>query len=172
MARLFFALWPPPEAGPKLEALAADMARRYGGRAVPAGKIHLTLAFLGEVDEGDAARASEVAGRIAAPAFDLRFDRVGSFAGARVAWAGASEPHRDATALADELCAGLRGAGFALDKRAFVAHATLVRRIVRRLPESPLEAIDWTANRFALVESDLRTGRYAEKGSWKLGAGS
>lgn len=171
MARHFFALWPPPGAQPALAALAAELARRCGGRAVPVDKIHLTLAFLGEIDAGGVARAREIAGGVVAPALDLRFDRVGSFAGARVAWTGMSEPDRDAAGLATELAARLRDAGFAIDRRPTVLHATLARRVAQPIPEAPIAALAWTADRFALVESDLRTGRYVETGSWKL-AGS
>jgi 2'-5' RNA ligase len=169
MARFFLALWPPPGARPQLAALAADLARRCGGRAVPTDKVHLTLAFLGEIDAGGVARASEVAAAVAAPALELRFDRAGSFPGARVAWAGMSQPDRDATSLATELSTRLRDAGFAIDRRPIVLHATLARRVARPLAEAPVETIAWAADRFALVESDLRTGRYMEKGSWKLG---
>jgi 2'-5' RNA ligase len=79
-----------------------------------------------------------------------------------------SQPDRDATGLATELSGRLREAGFAIDKRPIVLHATLARRVARPLAEASVEAIAWTADRFALVESDLRTGRYTEKGSWKL----
>ena len=60
--RLFFAIWPDSTAVDALGRLAVEVAGRTGGRATPADKIHLTLAFLGEVAaerSGDVAAAGE-----------------------------------------------------------------------------------------------------------------
>ena len=169
MARLFFALWPPKTARALLAELGTKLAQDCGGRAVVADKIHLTLAFLGEVDAAGEVRALEVAEAIAFEPFELVLDRVGCFPRAHVAWAAPSAPDPRAGRLAEELAAGLRAAGFALERRAFAAHVTLVRRIVRPCAEAPSESIAWKANAFALVESDSRTGRYVEKASWRGG---
>jgi 2'-5' RNA ligase len=99
--------------------------------------------------------------------FDLVLDCVGSFARAQVAWAGPSAPDPRAGRLATELAAALRDAGFELERRPFAAHVTLVRHINRPCAEAPSEPINWMASAFALVESDLRTGRYVEKGRWE-----
>ena len=53
--RLFFALWPPPEAARALADWANDVASGTAGKPVVAENIHLTLAFLGEADPGEAA---------------------------------------------------------------------------------------------------------------------
>src|SRR6185503_9972246 len=44
--RLFFAAWPPPRTAAALH----EWSKALRGRATPAEKIHLTLAFLGEAD--------------------------------------------------------------------------------------------------------------------------
>jgi 2'-5' RNA ligase len=49
MARVFFALWPSPEAARQLAAVAASFAAAAGGRATRLESLHLTLAFLGDV---------------------------------------------------------------------------------------------------------------------------
>ncbi len=56
MPRLFFALWPDPPTRTAL-AMLVDGLPLVGGRRVPAENLHLTLAFLGNVDEGAAAAA-------------------------------------------------------------------------------------------------------------------
>ena len=167
MARLFFALWPPREARAPLAALAAKLATECGGRAIVTAKIHLTLAFLGEVDGLAEARAREVADSIPFEPFDLALDRIGSFPKAHVAWAGPSALDPRAGRLARELGEGLADAGFTLERhRPFAAHVTLARRIRQPCAEAPIAPIVWTCASFALVESDLRTGRYLEKGEW------
>ena len=55
--RLFFALWPPAETA----AALARWAKGLEGRAIPAEKIHLTLAFLGGVAPDRAANRSAMA---------------------------------------------------------------------------------------------------------------
>ena len=47
--RLFFALWPDEDARSALCAATAKAVRTSGGRPVPAGTLHVTLAFLGSV---------------------------------------------------------------------------------------------------------------------------
>ena len=169
MARLFFALWPPEAARAALSRLALDAAERTGGKPVAAAKIHLTLAFLGDLAPDRAAAAATAADRVEAQAFCTTFDRLGSFARAGVAWAGPSQPPPQLEALAASLAARLRESGFTLEERAFAAHVTLARRIRHKLAAAPVEPVAWAANAFALVESDLRTGRYETRGSWVLG---
>jgi hypothetical protein len=36
------------------------------------------------------------------------------------------------------------------------------------IESTPVEPVGWEAKAFALVESDLRTGRYETRGSWVL----
>ena len=170
MARLFFALWPSAGARSGLASLATEVAAQSGGRAVPEAKIHLTLAFLGEVAPQRMASALSVAGSLAGQAFDLELDRIGSFPRAGVAWAGASRTPPALEALAAALANGLRCAGVELEERPFAAHVTLARRIIRRPVERAVAPIAWQAREFALVESDLRTGHYATRERWELEA--
>ena len=168
MARLFYALWPDPPAQRALAELARSMAEASGGRAVPTEKIHLTLAFLGEVDAGRLAEAEQRIADVAAEPFRLTLDRLGSFRGVRVGWAGASDPPPALCTLAANLTARLRERGFKLEERAFAPHVTLVRRIQRRIEPAAIGAISWNVEAFALVES--RAGAYETRKAWMLGA--
>jgi len=168
--RLFFALWPSEPARSALAKLALEVAARSGGRAVGAEKLHLTLAFLGDTPRERIPAAVEAARCIDARCFLAIVDRVGSFARAGVAWAGMSAPPPALAELAARLSSRLREAQFVLDKRPFAAHATLARRIGRSIPAEPIDPIEWDATRFALVESNLRTGRYETLASWELEA--
>lgn len=164
MPRHFFALWPDPAAATKLAVLARELAEASGGKPVPREKIHLTLAFLGEV-EGDALeRALEVAGTIRVAAFEVRLDRTGSFRGARVGWAGCESPAPGLVDLAGQLAQALKAAGFALEARPFAPHVTLARKIRTSIGRSPIEPVNWRAGAFALVRSEA--GRYETIGSW------
>ena len=169
MARLFFALWPPAGARAALERLAADVALVSGGKAVEAGKIHLTLAFLGEVDEARRDALRGVAAALRARPFVLRLDRVGSFRRSRVAWAGASDVPAELRALQSSLEEALRAHGFDLEERPFRLHVTLARKTRERVPAASIDAIEFACDAMALVVSDLASGEYRTLESWPLG---
>ncbi len=172
MARLFFALWPASAARDELAALGERLAAEAGGRAVPAQKIHLTLAFLGEVSEAKARLAAGVAATLKSAPFVISVDRIGSFERSGVAWAGMSSPPEALLGLARDLAQGLRLGGFRIERRAFAAHFTLARRVRVKLDREVVPALRWEAKGFSLVASDLRTGCYEQIGAWPLEGGA
>jgi 2'-5' RNA ligase len=153
-----------------LQALVRDLkATGADVRWVQAGGLHLTLKFLGEIDEAQAFRVkailAEVAGRHAA--FPLRLEGTGAFPGERsprVLWVGfAAEP--GLLALQGELDKALEAEGFAREDRAFKPHLTLGRvKGTARLQNAMLELAKhreesfggMTVRKVALFESRLR----------------
>jgi RNA 2',3'-cyclic 3'-phosphodiesterase len=169
MARLFFALWPDVDALRQLEALSHDVALVAEGTATPADKIHLTLAFLGEVPAERQAAVELAGSQTQGPAFKWTLDRVGSFRRARVAWAGTSEPPAALLELQSSLAQRLAEGGFALEERPFAPHLTLARKIAKPLPAAAIPPIRIASTSLALVVSDAGTGRYTTVKSWPLG---
>jgi len=169
VARLFFALWPDPETAAALAGLALRLAQDSGGRPVPVGKIHLTLAFLGEVAPERMPAALEAA-TLRARGFEGVLDQVGSFRRAGVAWAGMADPPRGLIGLERKLASRLREAGFALEEREFTPHVTLARRTGRAVPRAAIAPIPWAADAFTLVRAETGTGRYSIVESWPLRA--
>ena len=167
MARLFFALWPDALARDRLGALALDVAQASRGKPVPAANLHLTIAFLGEVNDARVDLLSGIAAGIEAPAFRMELDRVGSFARARVAWAGCARPDPRLMDLQAAIATGLDRQGFTLEDRPFAPHLTLARKAIVALPPRRIEPIGWQVGEFALVSS--RAGRYETEASWRLG---
>ena len=168
--RLFFAIWPDAPAAAALQKLAVEVAGRTGGRATPADKIHLTLAFLGEVAAERVDEASAAGHAVRARPFELVFDIAGWFRGARVAWIGCSQPAPELVDLHAALETQLRDRGFVLEDRAFAPHVTLARKVRRSVPRSPVAPIRWPAREIALVRSGEGTGRYTTIGRWALDA--
>ena len=143
--RLFFALWPPRETALALERWAQGLE----GRRTPAGRIHLTLAFLGEAD---GARASAAARRVLTGGFLLRLEEAGYWGHNKIVWAGPSPLPAALAQLAELLQLELYKEGFILDRRPFAAHVTLVRKA----PAQPLPALpplEWPVREFHLVSS-------------------
>ena len=117
MARLFFALWPGAAASRQLARVGEALAALAGGKPVPAEKIHMTLAFLGSVQDEDAGKAASAAGAIGGDAVRMTIDTVGSFGSARVGWAAPSRAVPELAILQARLADELRDRGFALEAR-------------------------------------------------------
>ncbi|HNH34889.1 MAG TPA: RNA 2',3'-cyclic phosphodiesterase [Rhodocyclaceae bacterium] len=174
--RVFFAIWPPEEAGGVLHRLAAAARRECGGRAMTRETIHLTLAFVGEVDDdrlADLLRAAGVAA--AAPGlrgFDLVLDRLGWWRHNRILWAGCGQPDPALPALAGALARALGDAGFPVERRPFAAHLTLLRNSrCAAVPAMP-EGVRWPVREFVLVRSRLseKGAHYEILDRWPLAA--
>jgi RNA 2',3'-cyclic 3'-phosphodiesterase len=144
--RLFFALWPPREAALALES----WAQAVEGRRTPAGKIHLTLAFLGEAD---ADKALAAASRVQAGGFRLPLEEARHWSHNHIVWAGPHRVPEELARLVEALQLELYREGFVLERRPFAAHVTLVRKAAK--PESlpSLPRVVWPAREFALVGS-------------------
>jgi RNA 2',3'-cyclic 3'-phosphodiesterase len=97
----------------------------------PAG-IHLTLAFLGELNDAqltEAMQATEIAAQQVSP-FTYRLTRLGIFGSVshpRVLWMGIDEPSSSLARLHRILNQELEQRGFEIDKRPFSPHLTLAR---------------------------------------------
>jgi RNA 2',3'-cyclic 3'-phosphodiesterase len=167
VASCFFAVRPGAAARSRLAACARALLERSGGRAVPPANYHLTLAFLGSLAPERLAAATRAAAAVRAERFAFTLDRVGSFRGARVAWAGSSAPAARLVELQARLARALAAGGFVLEERAFAPHVTLARRIERTVAREPIGAIAWDVAEFALMRSEA--GAYATLAAWPLG---
>ncbi len=151
--RLFFALWPPREAAEALHAWALEARRATGGRATRAESIHLTLAFLGEIEER---RLPELRSYSAGgEAHALLVEQARYWARNRIVWAGPNEIPDRLRVLAGNLAARLAERNFATEARPFAAHVTLIRK-TRGPGEMPkLPEVDWPVREYLLVRSRL-----------------
>lgn len=153
--RLFFALWPPPRAARRLYAWAEKAARETRGRVTRAETIHLTLAFLGEVDEEKLPLAIEAGRGAGGNAHSLPIEQARWWAHNRIVWVGPNEIPAPLAALAAELKSNLVQAGFGMEERAFAAHVTLIRKANEPHALPPLPALEWPVDEFVLVRSAL-----------------
>lgn len=170
MPRLFFAIWPDTEAGERLETLASELNAQAGGRAVPRDKVHLTLAFLGEVAPDRADDLVKAADAVREAPFELVLDRIGAFRRARVAWVGTDTPPEPLLRVEAKLREGLRARGFDLEERPFKPHVTLVRKVDRTLKTAGIAPVVWPVREIALVRSDMGNGSYTTMATWELKA--
>jgi 2'-5' RNA ligase len=124
--RLFIAIELPDDLKKTLSRLRADVP---GARWVPPEQLHLTLAFLGEVEEKTAGELGERLALIQTPPFQLRFSGTGCFPNRhrpRVLWAGL-EPNPRLTHLAARVHEAVLACGIPQEERPFSPHITLAR---------------------------------------------
>jgi 2'-5' RNA ligase len=182
--RLFVALLPPPEAQAELQAALAPLRLpwprlRWTGQSET---WHITLAFLGEVDQARlpalGTRLERTAGRHRA--LDVSISKAGAFpsaARARVLWAGIEGDRRALAELAGSVAAGARRADAPPpdEGRRYRPHLTLARCGEPTDVGSLVEALAgfvgsvWTAGQIHLVRSQLAPRlRYDTIESWPL----
>lgn len=132
--RAFIAIHLPSEIRHNLEQVLKDLYSRWPQapvRWVPAGNIHLTLKFLGEVSTANLpllikSLAAEAARR---PAFEISVGGLGAFPSLRrprVVWVGVEAPP-ELGALQHGVEAEMAHLGYAPEERAFSPHLTLGR---------------------------------------------
>lgn len=124
--RLFIAIEIPDDLKKKLCSLKTNIP---GARWVQAEHIHLTLSFLGEVNESALEQLNSELARIQMAEFELCFSGTGCFPGrqrARVLWVGL-EPNPSLDELATKVRAAVLSCGIPLEERPFSPHITLSR---------------------------------------------
>lgn len=184
MIRLFVALPLPEEVRDRLSRIAGGLP---GARWIAPENYHVTLRFIGEVDDGTAADVDAALDRLAAQPFALTLDGMGTFGRGHMAktlWVAVqrAEPLQH---LRDKVESALVRAGLPPDERKYTAHVSLAR--LGSTPESRLaeflavngafRAGPISVDRFVLYESILGRdgGVYRELrsypfGGWRPGA--
>jgi RNA 2',3'-cyclic 3'-phosphodiesterase len=125
MLRLFVGIGFPPELKLRLSLLSCGIP---GARWVGADNLHLTLRFIGETSEDQAADIDAALGRVRARSFPLQLSGIGVFTPEkpRVLWVGTlREPQL--SALRDKIEQALIRAGLPPEPRKFSPHVTLAR---------------------------------------------
>ncbi|HKT19269.1 MAG TPA: RNA 2',3'-cyclic phosphodiesterase [Stellaceae bacterium] len=122
MLRLFVGIALPPELKLRLSLLASGVP---GAKWVDPGNYHVTLRFIGEVDEGSAADIDDALARIRAPRFEVTLASIGHF-GARMLWVGV-ERNSALQHLHEKVESALNRLGFPSEERRYTPHVTLAR---------------------------------------------
>ncbi|MHA1536252.1 MAG: RNA 2',3'-cyclic phosphodiesterase [Alphaproteobacteria bacterium] len=126
MIRLFAAIEMPEATRRSLSDLCHGIP---GARWTPDENLHLTLRFIGEVDEDIADDIDHALAGVRAPGFDLTIDRVDAFGSkekARSIWAGIA-PNPALDLLQGRIESALVRAGLPPEGRKFIPHITLAR---------------------------------------------
>lgn len=128
---------------------------------------HVTLVFLGEVDDETRARLVRELGEVRQPVLRLRIERLGTFERAGILHAEV-EVSPQLLRLYEGVAAAVKRVGLAVEERPYRAHITLARarnndgkktiaRLRRSLEQQRISG-RWMAAEFLLYESQLSPG--------------
>jgi RNA 2',3'-cyclic 3'-phosphodiesterase len=173
MLRLFVSIALPPELKLRLSLLCNGVPE---ARWVDAGNFHLTLRFIGEVDEGIASDIDTTLLKIKARRFRLTLAGVGQF-GLHSLWVGV-EKTEEVLQLQGKVESSLRRLGLEAETRRYTPHVTLARlrpplgpRLQAFMTQHALfRAESFEVERFALVASYLTKGGaiYEDQAEYEL----
>ncbi|HET8705100.1 MAG TPA: RNA 2',3'-cyclic phosphodiesterase [Pseudomonadales bacterium] len=171
--RLFFAVWPPAERIPTISRTSPPLFSVTGGRLIPPENFHVTLLFLGSVENSTQEQLCRAVDKINERAFTLSFTR-------RDVWKnGIASLRCDAAPeallqLHLQLKAAAKETGIVVEERPYLPHITLIRRanVANWAGQNGALAhletpINWEVNEFSLVssESDASTSDTDNPGS-------
>jgi RNA 2',3'-cyclic 3'-phosphodiesterase len=164
--RLFVALGLPDNVAHSLLTLQSGVP---GARWSTREQLHLTLRFIGEVDEQDAGAIDDALASIFAPAFMLQLTAVGAFGGKtpRALWAGVA-PNNALMHLQRKIESAIQRLRFPAEERKYTPHVTLARlrgsptaRVAEYLADHSLYA----SSPFEVTEFALYSSRLTPNGS-------
>ena len=170
------------------EALAGIAGRLKpliaGARWVPPESMHMTLRFLGEIDDETAGKVRDALAAVPGAPFQARFSGLGAFPSeerAAVLWAGVAGGSGELVSLAARVTEVTKGFGVKSDEKPFIPHLTLARirppaglerlEVFRELKETGIGMSE--VGGFLLMRSILRPGGpvYETIGEYGLGGG-
>lgn len=168
MKRLFFALWPDEATRAKIDQLNNTLiCNRL--KKTRADNLHITLAFMGSIDETTVQAIKQQIPHITAQPITIVFDQLTSWSNASILCLTSSQQPQQIIDLVEQLKIVIEEQGVELDSRLYTAHVTLARR-AQLNPTIALEPICWQAINFVLVES-VSTSKgvdYQVLASWPL----
>jgi 2'-5' RNA ligase len=148
--RVFFALWPDDATRSAMSRATREAVRMSGGRAIAKERLHLTVAFLGELTAAGVDVARGVPPISVGP-FELVLDAVGVWPESKILWLAPSAPPAALVELEARLWDALVEVGFHGEERVYRPHVTLARRA--RAVEAAVEPVRFDVRELALVES-------------------
>lgn len=164
MPRLFTGLEIPAETGQFLSLLRGGLR---GARWIDAENYHITLRFIGDIDDRMADEVADALDRIRRRSFEVRIDGLGSFGNGKPhsIW-GRVEPLKELQELQGEQERILQRLGFTGERRKYIPHVTLARlkgttneEVARWLAErGDFRAPPFVAGRFVLFSSKASVG--------------
>lgn len=176
MPRLFTGLEVPEDVAFRLSMLRGGVS---GAKWIESSDYHLTLSFIGNVDEAIASDLADELARIEGPEFSVRLSELGSFGGDKPrSIVALAEPAKELISLQSQNDRALRRAGVEPERRKFTPHVTIARvksasalAVAAFLGERSIPPIAFAARRFVLYSARTSQGGgpYVVEAAYPLG---
>ncbi|APZ42240.1 RNA 2',3'-cyclic phosphodiesterase [Acidihalobacter ferrooxydans] len=150
--RLFFAALPDRETRAGLATVLRALPDGIG-RPVAVENLHMTLVFVGAVNERCAYCVRDRADQVPRFHVDVSLDRLGCFREAGALWLGPTATPQRLLEMAGGLNLLLKHCGIALDRDDFRPHVTLARKVYDVPAHDSFRPVVWRSSGFSLMES-------------------
>jgi 2'-5' RNA ligase len=151
MKRLFFALWPDDETRNQIDYLNRSIDQA-GLKKVNRNNLHVTLVFLGQVDNKSETILKQGAEKIKVEPFKLTFDQLAFWKKPKILCLTAKQHDSQLLSLVNALKSLADQCGIKTEERPYQAHITLARKAIYAI-KIKIEPVEWQAQSFCLVES-------------------
>lgn len=173
--RLFLALWPDEVTRKRLSLLQRKLARHRRlttASAVAAEKFHITLHFLGAVEEEVQAQLVQALDKVTGRTFTLEINRWGYLPRPRVLFLGTQDIPDALMDLVNDTGACITECIEDYRSKQFLPHLTLFRKAHHPKQLDEFDTIKWKVDRVVLVESITRQegAEYQILHEWRLAA--
>ncbi len=156
--RLFFALWPDNRQRDRLRDVINSVAKTVEGRAVDRRNWHVTLPFIGHLDERQIADLQQLASQVEVQPFRLVFDRLEFWARPKVACLSAATVPSELNELVSSLNEVIQLVGVVPEDRMYRPHITVVRNARAFTTERLTQRVVTEWSNFELMESVSGSG--------------
>ncbi len=153
--RLFVAIRLSDEMMKALTGTMHDLKKQgIKGSYVPMQNLHLTLAFIGEIQDLQAVK--DALKNVSIKPFRLTLSQMGTFG--NILWAGV-KGNQGLSAAARQVRDALDEAGISYDKKKFEPHITLIRNMTGNYKSVSGPKAEMMAEKISLMKSSVKDGR-------------
>jgi len=153
----------------RLAREARKLHKLFGGRITKRASIHMTLVFLGDVAPSRVQELHTIAQRTEMREFSLHVAGAGCWTHNHIGWLAPAVSPAPLAQLVTDLRRSLVDADFAIERRPFAPHVTVLRKAQCRHTEVKIGTVEWRVQDFVLVQSQLAAegSHYEIVGRWQ-----
>jgi len=168
--RYFFALWPDKQTQQYYAKFAHQYLNDCEGKFVSTQNLHITLSFLGALNNKQLKTVKHIAETIKSDSFTLALDRLGYWKEPQVIWIAPSKVPSSLIEIDAALQLKFRENEINSDQRSYKPHMTLMRKALSTPINIQPKPVEWRVKHCVLVRStlDLKGAIYDVIEEWPL----
>lgn len=153
--RLFIAIQLSDELKKTIAGVRHDLKKKgIRGICIPTQNLHLTLAFIGETDDPGAVK--DALQNLSFKPFRLSLSDLGAFGG--LLWVGV-KGSQELSDAAESVRDALDAAGLDYDRKKFVPHITIIRKVSGSWERTPPPMGEMMVKKISLMQTTFKDGK-------------